>query len=288
LAKNKPNKSTGGLDSCIVVVVSDLHVGSTIGLCPPHVQMDDGGSYTPSLPQKWLWAKWLQVWDHYAQMKKQLELPLVAIINGDIPEGDHHATHQIVSKNKNDQILVAAKVLEPLLQVADYHIIMRGTPAHVGRGAWIEELIARDTDAIPCSEKQYSWWHLSAVFGGVLFDVKHHPESGSGRPWTKGADANRIAAQIVYEYATDGAKIPQIGLRSHRHGFRDSGYNHPCRVFITPAWQFDTEFVHRIGVGGGINPKGALHFICRNGEYEFGRLMFKPERKPALRLGIDG
>ena len=37
-------------------VVSDLHCGSTLGLCPPEgVQLDDGGQYLPSAAQKALW-----------------------------------------------------------------------------------------------------------------------------------------------------------------------------------------------------------------------------------------
>lgn len=44
-------------------VVSDLHVNSTVGLCPASgVRLDDGGTYMPSNSQVWLWERWLETW----------------------------------------------------------------------------------------------------------------------------------------------------------------------------------------------------------------------------------
>jgi len=42
-------------DTVIVAVVADTHPNSTVGLCPPEVELDDGGTYHASKAQRWLW-----------------------------------------------------------------------------------------------------------------------------------------------------------------------------------------------------------------------------------------
>jgi hypothetical protein len=47
----------------ILAVVSDLHLNSTVALCPPEgVTLDDGGTSEPSRLQRWLWDCWEDDW----------------------------------------------------------------------------------------------------------------------------------------------------------------------------------------------------------------------------------
>ena len=46
----------------IVAIISDLHAGSTVGLCPPRFTLDDGGDYVSSPAQRWLWRNWNHFW----------------------------------------------------------------------------------------------------------------------------------------------------------------------------------------------------------------------------------
>ena len=51
--------------STVIAIASDLHCGSTIGLCPDTgIELDDGGWYEPSNAQKWLWEEWQNHWDY--------------------------------------------------------------------------------------------------------------------------------------------------------------------------------------------------------------------------------
>ena len=52
-------KATNADRPLILRVTSDLHAGSTVALCPPKVQLDDGGKYEASKAQLWLWECWL-------------------------------------------------------------------------------------------------------------------------------------------------------------------------------------------------------------------------------------
>jgi hypothetical protein len=224
------------MQDAVLAVVSDLHTNSTVGLCKPYVELDDGGRYKASSLQRWYWRSWLDLWERYKSIKEQHKLPLVAIVNGDAADGVPHKTTQVITSNKATQLRMAVDVLEPVLDVADAIIIMRGTPAHTGKAAWLEEALAEDIGAVPFGEHQHSWWHLYAKIGGFTFDVKHHPETGSKVPWAAGAAAARMAAQVVFKYGATGDTPPDFALRAHRHTFMDSGNTYKTRVLCTPAW----------------------------------------------------
>lgn len=270
---------------CLVAIVSDLHTNSTVGLSPPTVSLDDGGEYKHNAAQAWLWDKWRLFWDEIWQIGDREKLPVIAVLNGDALDGDHHNTPQIITRNPADQLAIAAAAIEPILRNASHLFVVRGTEAHVGKNAWLEEALAKDVGAIECPLGTHSWWHLLASFGGVTFDIAHHPESVSRVPRARGADANRIAADTIYEYASTGDPLPQVVIRSHAHGKRDSGLNHPVRAFLTPPWQLTTAFGHRLGAGGKVQEVGGLYFICRQGRYICDFITYRPGRAKPFVLG---
>ena len=46
----------------VIGIVSDVHAGSAVALCPPQVPLDDGGMYCASKAQSWLWENWGDFW----------------------------------------------------------------------------------------------------------------------------------------------------------------------------------------------------------------------------------
>lgn len=270
----------------VLAVVSDLHTNSTIGLTPPTVDLDDGGQYKASKAQRWLWGNWRKFWLTAAEVAKKNNAALVGIVNGDALDGDHHNTPQIITRNQNDQLLIAAATLAPMLDAVQTWYMIRGTEAHVGHAAAFEEMVARDCGAVADSDDHHARWHLYLKAGGVTFDIKHHPESGSSRPWTRGNGANRISEIVQQAYLASGDPPPDVAIRSHRHGFEDSS-RMTRRVYsvITPAWQLPTAFVYRIGAGSPQLPSvGGLLFVCRDGEYQMLPQMYTPARSKAERL----
>ena len=134
---------------CIVAVVSDLHSNSTIGLCPYSFNLDDGGTYKASKAQRWLWRNWQDYWKRIANLSQDTGLPVVAVVNGDITDGDHHGSPQLITRNDADQLRLGIAVLEPVLNTARRVFVVRGTEAHVGKSASLEEMIAQDIGAEP-------------------------------------------------------------------------------------------------------------------------------------------
>lgn len=261
--KSKPSK-------VLVAIASDLHTNSTIGLLPPRVSLDDGGEFRASREQRWLWSCWLKFWGKARAEAEAQGARLVAIINGDALDGDHHNTPQIVTRNPNDQILIGAAALAPVAEATEDRYFLRGTGAHAGPAAAFEEMLARDLDFLPDAYEHHARWHLYARFGGVTFDIKHHPESGSKYAWTRGNGATRVAAAVQHAYWEQGKEPPDLALRSHRHTFEDSGrFTRRTYACLLPPWQLPTEFAMRIGAGLPDKIEvGGMLFLCSRGNYE--------------------
>src|SRR6266705_2772979 len=93
-----------------LVVISDTHCGSTLGLAVKH-RLDDGGWFTPSPLQKKLWAHWQDFWKWtYGRLNGE---PFDLIHNGDIIDGVHHGTTALSSHNITDQCRLAIEIMEP-------------------------------------------------------------------------------------------------------------------------------------------------------------------------------
>ena len=56
----------------LLAAVSDLHIGSTVALCPPEgIPLEDGGRYQPNPAQVWIWDQWLKFRDAIAAYKRK-------------------------------------------------------------------------------------------------------------------------------------------------------------------------------------------------------------------------
>jgi hypothetical protein len=258
----------------IVVAVADLHCGSTVGLCPPAIELDDGGTYRASPAQMQLWKCWLDLWQNVVPAFKKLHTAkrVITVIAGDAVEGVHHGTTQLISANKKDQNNIAVKVIEPIAQASDKSIYLSGTPSHTGAAAEAEERLAQDFDnTIWRTDKSAVWKIWRGSVQGVVFNIAHHRPQNH-KPWTAGGAANRQAAQLVYDYTSSGDKMPNIVLRAHGHKVDSSGDFHLARhgiqVIYLPAWQLKTEYIHKIQSGDALSDIGAYLFACKSGEYD--------------------
>lgn len=260
----------------ILVVVADTHIGSTVALCPPAVPLDDGGSYTPSAGQRWLWSCWLDFWTQVMATRPSGGGKRYVVHLGDICEGDHHETSQIVSRNPATMLDLAITVLEPVRQWADHMFVIRGTEAHAGKSAAMEEAIADDLNCTrDMARDTASWWHLLLEVQGVRIDCAHQPISASGRPWTRANGANVLAFATFSEYAEHGERPPDIALRAHLHRFSDSGSNYVTRAVIAPAWQLGTAYSNRRWPGQLADIGGQIWTIT-DGQPELRLVLYRP------------
>lgn len=267
-------------------IESDPHAGSTVAICPPEVQLDDGGYYKASRAQNWLWDCRTEALSIVAKLRTQLGAKLYYLSNGDVTDGDHHGTTQILSGNPTAQAAVVDAIMKPILALRpDGLAFVRGTEAHVGKSACYEERIAKGllkdgwpviTDA---ATGNASHWHFRAEMHGVRLDFAHHGRVGT-RPWTKATGPMTLAAEIGYNHFRRGEPHPHIAVRSHMHQYFDTHDAHPVRVIQTPCWQLATSYIHRIAPDN-LADIGAVIVVLQEGEPpEVRPMLYRPDPSP--------
>jgi hypothetical protein len=261
-----------------IYAAGDLHTNSTVALCPPKIELDDGGTYHASRVQRWLHENFIDQIERFKLIEARRK---VAILNGDIAELDtKRRSNQIISANKDTIKTMVIDTISPLVDIVDAVFIIRGTPAHTGKSGWIEEMIAKDFDNTirpGKAETPASWYHLRNIFDGVRFDVAHHASMGS-MPWTEKNAANAAATKIMWRYLIDMKQpAPHIALRSHNHRFCDSGNNYETRVIMLDAWTVRTEFIYRIGGENTVASVGSSVFLCDKGKVQCERWQVEPK-----------
>lgn len=272
----------------IVAVVSDVHAGSTVAVCPPNIALDDGGTYEATKAQRWLWENWLNFWSTVEKRRDSLDASLYTVFNGDLTEGYHHGTTQILTANPTAQAAVVDACLHPVLDLdPDKLFFVRGTEAHVGKSAAYEERVATGLwkDKRPVQRepdtKQASWWSLAMEVQGVRLSFKHHGRIGS-RPWTKHNNVVLLAKQIFMEHAERGKPHPHLAIRSHYHTFVDTGNAAPTRVVQTPAWQLHTGHSHKV-VPENISDTGGIIITIQDGAFSVDPILYEPLEQPVWR-----
>jgi hypothetical protein len=261
---------------------------------PEGVELDDGGAYLPSDPQRWLWDKWDGddgLWTQVARLRDRLKVKSWHLaLNGDLVDGDHHNTSQIVSRHPDAQMDIAkACLMVPLVQGPSSVVVTRGTEVHVGKSGSAENSLARwmahqghkvigdDVTGQP------SHWEFEGIYAGARVNLAHHGKMGQ-KPWTRGNATLSSAAEMIIDRAVSGDPIPHLALRSHYHRWAESGTNFPVRFVQLPAYQLATAFVHRIAAGSLADIGGAA-FHLEDGEVRgMYPIKYLPKRPGAIRV----
>lgn len=274
----------------VIAVVSDLHAGSTVALCPPTIKLDDGGKYEASDAQKWLWANWLDFWKQVEARRKKHKAKLIQVFNGDLTEGDHHKTTQILSGNPTAQAAVVNEVMAiPLKMKPDALAFTRGTSAHVGPSAAYEERAALGLwkDGRPVIKEEgtgnCSHWNAKLDILGTLLDFAHHGKHGANVR-TKMSVINGLAHDIFVEHSIDKRPYPHLAFRSHMHQYADTFDAYPTRLIQTPAWQLHTEYVHRISTTGKLAHIGGIIVVVTDDGYSVEPVIYRPDPPKAWTL----
>lgn len=270
------------MSSVVFAITSDQHCGSSVALCPPKIELDDGGVYEASRAQQWLWQNWLSFWKRVEQVRDREKADLYQVWNGDLTEGNHHGSTQILSGNSSVQSqVVAAAMAVPLDLEPDKLWLIRGTEAHVGKSGEGEEKIAdglrRNKNPIVKDKDNgtSSHWHAKVEVDGVRLDFAHHGRMGQ-RPWTEQNIVNLLAFQIWVEHHRREEPPPHLAIRGHLHRFADSAGAHKTRVIQTPAWQLHTAFTHRV-VTESMADIGGVILLIRDGVLSVEPVIYKPK-----------
>jgi hypothetical protein len=270
-----------------VITVSDLHVGSTMGLCPPIVKVTDRGEYRPNKYQRTLRKYWINFWRVIVPERTQGAKMRVVEINGDAIDGVHHETVSVFSTSLRAQEEAAIEKLQEIREICpvpiDEFYFVKGTEAHVGKAGDNEERIAKAIGAVPNETGEYASYQWWIDVDGCLFQFAHHIGVTSSAAYESSAPMREMIAGLI-EAAQWDRKLPHIFVRSHRHRFIEvpiPTVNGRIRSIITPGWQLRTPNVERIDrmrmphIGGVI-------FNVEEGECQVREKIYPlPEPKPA-------
>lgn len=220
----------------LAVLVSDIHAGSTVAVMPPRLKLAEQIEVLPNALQLWYWQCWENV---IAWVKKETAGdPFVTVLNGDLVEGDHHRTDQIIGRNISDHIACAEAVLRPLTSLASRVFITKGTECHTGDAeAALGQALQAEKN--PATGRRV-FDRLTLDICGCRFVARHHVTTTS-RPWL---EANGLGAELASEQlhaARNGERMPNVLHVAHRHVGGHVTTNEGLCI-ATPAWQGLTRF----------------------------------------------
>lgn len=254
-----------------VVIVGDLHAGSSVGLMPPTFKTDDGNLIAANPDQVWLWGRWLDFWER-VDRAYQIE---VVIVNGDAPQGVNLRDVQTLTMNESDQIRFALEALEPLRKLRDARkfpvYATRGTAFHSGAGGAREETIWREFGASTNKLGRYSSWLLKLPWRGKRIFATHHVSVGNRQPFTS---FNNTMSDWAREAGWHGSDIPDADIRSHVHRTY-SLEQHGRWMATAPAWQLSTEFAHKVAPGSTPSIGGLVLWLDDLNELQLRKITYR-------------
>jgi hypothetical protein len=227
-----------------ILVISDLHCGSTVAPWPADQPLVDGGKHKPNQYQRFL----NKCFHHMVKEAETLK-PDTLVLLGDVVQGVNAKDSQLVTSKWSIQTQAAHRLLAPLTAMIPTVYQVRGTEWHEGRGSeQVEALaIALGAKSHPTTGSP-TWRRLYLRTDAGLIDFMHHVSTTSIRQYSATAvlrDAlnHRLEMNIKY-----GAGLPPlVGLvRAHAHIWA-CVQSDGITAVRCPAWQLGTAFTDARG-----------------------------------------
>lgn len=223
-----------------LVLLSDLHLGSTCSLLPPdfHTEKNQPVGRTPIA--EWFWECWELGHKWLSGVVDPKEYALV--LNGDMIEGNHHHTDEIWSVNPRDHSKAAKEVLGPVAKRAAKTFMVLGTKCHVG-GSEISIASELRAEINPEFNQPY-WERLPLKIAGCPVSVRHHFPATT-RSYLEATQHSIQLGNATNEAVRSGDEAPRVICGAHRH--RTGHYCDGNRVtVVTGAWQALTSHGYKV------------------------------------------
>lgn len=221
----------------LLVVVSDLHCGSSVGLLPPEVETHTGNTvgFGSNYHQEWLWQKWTEAIERVKVIAGGDDF--VLLVNGDATEGIHHRSPEVVAALIEDHCRMAAAALKPLSDMADTVLVTRGTECHTHN---VEDYLANLIGAEGNKAKDH--WYFT--IHNCMVDAAHHMPATS-RAYLEASAMSIVLGNARLNSVRSGHPAAKVYLRAHRHcgGWYTDG---DAMLAVTGGWQFLTRHGHKV------------------------------------------
>lgn len=243
----------------MLVVVSDLHCGSDVGLAPPKTKTAKGNiiGFGDNVHQAWLWDRWLE---GAAAIKSIVGKSRKAalVLNGDATEGSHHRNEaSLIAADIEVHTQMAQECLLKLSCLCSKIFIVKGTECHTAN---METQLAKRMGAEGARARDK--WLLQ--INGCLVDAAHHMTT-TGRAYLEASAMSILMGNARLNYMRSHQPVPSVYLRAHRHcgGY----YSDNDGLFaVTGAFQFLTR--HGFKVVTDSIPRPSLLVLDWRGKLE--------------------
>ena len=218
------------------LVISDTHCGSDCGLTPAQVKLERGRSISCKGDKylEWMWDSFLDMQKRFHALRKNE--PYVLTINGDIIEGIHHRSDEVVAAKFSEHLEIAKEALGPLVKGAQKVYVTIGTQCHTQD---FEKVFVKEMGI-----KQEARHIQSYYVHGCLVEAIHHMPVTSRKHLEASAlsiiMANRISNLVRAKHA-----IPRVFIRGHRHITGDY-CDGDGMILCCGPWQGLTRHGHKV------------------------------------------
>jgi hypothetical protein len=227
----------------LILYISDIHCGSTVGLMPKSIETIEGQEVLPNKFQQWLLSNWDECFRKFEVYRGNRPFWLVLV--GDLIEGKHHGGTQIWSGDIADHCNAAVELLKPIAAKAKIVLSAKGTECHSRNDeAWISKQLG----AAKCPDTgSYAWDTISMEVGAKLIQVRHHMPATS-RVYLESSALGIVLGNTQLSYARHKQRIPDIVVSGHRH--RTGIYHDDESLMMCCfAWQGLTRHGHKVVPG---------------------------------------
>lgn len=244
-----------------VLVLSDFHCGSVIGLTPP--AFDD--KTEPELKPQ-LWNMRRIIWNFFADTVDRMGKIDLLIVNGDAIDGKGEGSGgtELLYADRATQVEMAAAAINHV--GAETTLMSFGTSYHTGKLEDWEEGVADKVDAEKISGED------NVNVNGCIINYKHH----TGRSSVPHGRSTAIAKDKLWNvlWAQRGEyPLANIIIRSHVHYFNFCGSS-DWLALTTPALQGYGSKVARRTVGT-VDIGLVVFNIARNGQYTWKPMLLR-------------
>lgn len=271
----------------LLVAIGDVHAGGSVAALRKPISHQDGPMIHPGPINELIAEKMQRAAEWAAGEAKRLagggdvqgSIPVVLLHNGDLTEGIHHHTHQIlIPEDVGPQLEIAHDLLGIFLDALTPTAILFtiGTEAHVGKGGAYESAVAKRLveeghPVLPAPDTgRLVAQHHEVVLGGHRILAFHHGKMG-GTPGTKGSMLSLKARDFYLDacLVNDGHRkrnepespIPSLIIGSHHHQRAESGNQFPTAWIQLPPWTYRNTYAHRVAAAA-LEEVGLATVLC--------------------------
>jgi hypothetical protein len=224
----------------IVVDLGDMHCGSTMGLWPPGMLGTDDTPRPQNKVQAWIWECWERFWRDFHRWRKGRAF--IIVLKGDLIEGLHHRSTQVMDAGMSPQYVAALTALEPHAAQAKKVYVVVGTECHVGSYEYaLGQALGAEKHPDTGAYAAHEW--LIDVNGTLCAFIHHMP--ATSRKYLEAGAMSIMLGNLQLNCARFGMRIPRVASFAHRHlpGFYT---DNESAVVVSPPWQVRTNHARKV------------------------------------------